>query len=215
MSGVEDITFNGTSGSVTVQLGFVAAKIELIVKDNRTNLTSGSNITITDENVVLLYAGKSGKFFGTEAEKTTQSEFYSGDVSYITSVGSNITESAALKDAVSAAFTANAGGDVFNHFYTFGNDGAIQPTILAMQSKRTINGNDEIIYYPIQFTADDAGQTIKPGNYYTVTLTLNGDVDAGGGGGVTNPDLPLIDSSVTVTITAASWTPVTFDKIFL
>lgn len=215
MSGVEDIIFNGTNGSVTVQLGFVAAKIELVVKDNRTNLTGGSNITITDENVVLLYAGKSGKFFGTEAEKTTQSEFYSGDVSYITIVDSNITESAALKDAVSTAFTANASGDVFNHFYTFGNDGATQPTILAIQSKRTINGNDEIIYYPIQFTADDAGQTIKPGNYYTVTLTLNGDVDAGGGGGVTNPDLPLIDSSVTVTITAASWTPVTFDKSFL
>lgn len=71
MSGTDDITFSGTDGSVTVQLGFVAAKIELIVKDNRTNLTGGT-IEITDENVVLLYAGKSGKFFGTTADKAAQ-----------------------------------------------------------------------------------------------------------------------------------------------
>lgn len=48
MSGTDDITFSGTNGSVTVQLGFVAAKIELIVKDNRTNLTGGT-IEIADE----------------------------------------------------------------------------------------------------------------------------------------------------------------------
>ena len=54
-------------------------KIELIVKDNRANLTgSGSgDISITDEKVVLLYAGKSGHFFGTAAEKVAQTAFYS------------------------------------------------------------------------------------------------------------------------------------------
>ena len=40
----------------------------------------------------------------------------------------------------------------------------LKPTILAIQSKRTVGGADETIYYPIQFTAADAGNTIEPGN---------------------------------------------------
>ena len=213
MSGTDDITFSGTDGSVTVQLGFVAAKIELIVKDNRTNLTGGT-IEITDENVVLLYAGKSGKFFGTTADKAAQTAFYSGDISYPDFQTGVATESAVLKDAVGAAFTANANGDVFNHFYTFGNDGTSKPTILAIQSKRTVGGADETIYYPIQFTVADAGNTIEPGNAYTVTLTLNGDVSAGGGGGTTNPEQPLVKSQITVTVTAATWLAKTVSKDF-
>lgn len=215
MSGTNNVAFNGgTDGSVTVQLGFVAAKIELIVKDNRTNLTGGT-IEIADENVVLLYAGKSGNFFGTEAEKTTQSAFYSGDVAYTGfSNGSSVTESTALKDAVSTTFTDNAGNTVFNHFYTFGNDGATNPTILAIQSKKTISNSNETIYYPVQFTTGDAGYTIEPGKHYTVTLTLNGDVNAGGGGGTTDPEQPLVSSQISVEVKAATWVPVSVSKDF-
>ena len=215
MSGTNNVAFNGTNGSVTVSLDFVAAKIELIVKDNRTNLTGGSgDITIADEKVVLLYAGKSGKFFGTTDEKVAQTAFYSGDVSYPGLNTGNVTASTALADVVSAAFTTNASGAVFNHFYTFGNNGATQPTILAIQSKRTINNSAETIYYPIQFSADDAGYTIEPGNRYIVTLTLRGDVNAGEGGGTSDPEQPLINSPISITVTAASWTPVTVDKTF-
>lgn len=119
-----------------------------------------------------------------------------------------------MADAVSTPFTVNASNAVFNHFYTFGNNGATQPTILAIQSKRTINNADETIYYPIQFSTDDAGYTIEPGKRYTVTLTLKGDVNAGEGGGTTDPEQPLINSPISITVTAASWTPVTVDKAF-
>lgn len=162
----------------------------------------------------MLYAGKSGKFFGTTADKAAQTAFYSGDVSYPDFQAGVATESAVLKDAVGATFTANANGDVFNHFYTFGNDGTSKPTILAIQSKRTVGGADETIYYPIQFTVADAGNTIEPGNAYTVTLTLNGDVSAGGGGGTTNPEQPLVKSQITVTVTAATWLAKTVSKDF-
>ena len=215
MSGTDDITFSGTDGSVTVQLGFVAAKIELIVKDNRTNLTGGSgDITIADEKVVLLYAGKSGKFFGTTDEKVAQTAFYSGDVSYPGFNAGNTTASTALADVVNPAFTTNTGGATYNHFYTFGNNGATQPTILAIQSKRTVGNDTKTIYYPIQFSADDAGYTIEPGNRYIVTLTLRGDVNAGEGSGTSDPEQSLITSSIGITVTAASWTPVTVDKTF-
>ena len=215
MSGTSNVSFNGTNGSVTVSLDFVAAKIELVVKDNRSNLTGGSgDITIADEKVVLLYAGKSGKFFGTTAEKVAQTAFYSGDASYPGFNSNIVTTSTALADVVSAAFTANTGGAVFNHFYTFGNNGATQPTILAIQSKKTVNGVAETIYYPIQFSAGDAGYTIEPGKHYTVTLTLRGDVNAGEGGGTTDPEQPLVNSSIRITVTAASWSPVTVNKTF-
>ena len=215
MSGTSNVSFNGTNGSVTVPLDFVAAKIELIVKDNRTNLTGGSgDITIADEKVVLLYAGKSGKFFGTTDEKVAQTAFYSGDVSYPGFNAGNTTASTALADVVNPAFTTNTGGATYNHFYTFGNNGATQPTILAIQSKRTINNADETIYYPIQFSTDDAGYTIEPGKRYTVTLTLKGDVNAGEGGGTTDPEQPLVNSTIRITVTAASWIPVTVNKAF-
>lgn len=210
MSGTSNVTFSGTSGSVTVPLSFVAAKIELIVKDNRSNLTGSGSITIADEKVVLLYAGKSGKFFGTTDEKVAQTAFYSGDASYPGFNSNIVTTSTALADNVSG-FSANV---VFNHFYTFGNNGATQPTILAIQSKKTVNGVAETIYYPIQFSTGDAGYTIEPGKHYTVTLTLRGDVNAGEGGGTTDPEQPLVNSSIRITVTAASWSPVTVNKTF-
>ena len=213
MSGTSNVTFSGTSGSVTVPLSFVAAKIELIVKDNRSNLTGSGSITIADEKVVLLYAGKSGKFFGTTAEKVVQTAFYSGDASYPGFNSNMVTTSTALADPVSG-FSPNTANVVFNHFYTFGNNGATQPTILAIQSKKTINGVAETIYYPIQFSTGDAGYTIEPGKHYTVTLTLRGDVNAGEGGGTTDPEQPLVNSSIRITVTAASWSPVTVNKTF-
>ena len=206
VSGVEDVTFVGTSATVAVELKFVAAKIELVVKDNRKNM-SGGTITIADKEVVLLYAGKSGHFFGTDDEKVAQSTFYAGDISYFppSSIPTNITLSTALSDAVGAPFTDNTSGTVFNHFYTFGNNGATQPTILAIKSTKTVNGTESTIYYPIHFTGADATHTIVPGKYYQVVVTLNGDVAAGQGGGTTNPEVPVVTSSVQVTVTPANW----------
>ena len=161
----------------------------------------------------MLYAGKSGRFFGTTAEKVAQTAFYSGDASYPGFNSNMVTTSTALADNVSG-FSANTAGVVFNHFYTFGNNGATQPTILAIQSKKTVNGVAETIYYPIQFSTGDAGYTIEPGKHYTVTLTLRGDVNAGEGGGTTDPEQPLVNSSIRITVTAASWSPVTVNKTF-
>jgi hypothetical protein len=211
MSGVNDVAFNGTTGTTTVTLSYVAAKIQLIVKDNRTNMSTGT-IQIEDKEVVLLFAGKSGKFFGTQ--KSVQTDFYTADDSYNNPFKTNVTKSTALSDAVTVPFAPNAGGTVFNHFYTFGNDGTTQPTILAIKSTKTVNSTPSTIYYPVHFTTADAGETIEPGKSYTVTVTLNGDVEAGAGGGTTDPEAPVISSSIEVTVTAAQWDPVTVSKEF-
>lgn len=215
MSGESEVKFNGgTNAQVTVSLSFVAAKIQLIVKDNRKNMTGGT-ITITDNAVVLLFAGQKGRFFGSAAEKVTQNEFYTGFNQYTGAFDSGVTTSTALSDAVNQGdFTTNAGSTVFNHFYTFGNDGTTQPTILAIKSTKTVGGTSSPIFYPILFTNTDAKETIEPGKSYTVTVTLNGDVAAGGGGGTTDPEEPVVSSSIDVTVTAAQWDPVTVSKEF-
>lgn len=211
MSGAEDVTFNGATGTTTVTLSYVAAKIQLIVKDNRKNMSTGT-IQIEDKEVVLLFAGKSGKFFGTQ--KSVQTDFYTADDSYNNPFKTNVTKSTALSDQVTTPFAPNAGNTVFNHFYTFGNDGTTQPTILAIKSTKTVNSTPSTIYYPVHFTTADAGHTIEPGKSYTVTVTLNGDVAAGAGGGTTDPEEPVVSSSIEVTVTAAQWDPVTVSKEF-
>lgn len=211
MSGANDVTFNGTNGTAAVSLSYVAAKIQLIVKDNRTNM-SGGTIQIEDKEVVLLFAGKSGKFFGTQ--KSAQTHFYTGDNTYNTPFDTNVTTSTALSDQVTTPFTDNTGDAVFNHFYTFGNDGTTQPTILAIKSTKTVGGTSSPIFYPILFTNTDARHTIEPGKSYTVTVTLNGDVAAGGGGGTTDPEEPVVSSSIEVTVTAAQWVTQPVSKEF-
>lgn len=213
MSGENDVTFNSTTGTAAVSLSFVAAKIQLIVKDNRTGM-SGGTIQIEDKEVVLLFAGKSGKFFGNPAEKSVQTHFYTGHDGYNGAFNTNVTKSTALSDQVTTPFTDNAGNTVFNHFYTFGNDGTTQPTILAIKSTKTVNSTPSTIYYPVHFTAADAKETIEPGKSYTVTVTLNGDVEAGGGGGTTDPEEPVVSSSIDVTVTAAQWVTQPVDKEF-
>lgn len=173
---------------------------------------SGGTIQITDDEVVLLFAGKSGKFFGTQ--KSVQTHFYTGDDSYNNPFKTNVTKSTALSDQVTTPFTDNAGGTVFNHFYTFGNDGTTQPTILAIKSTKTVGGTSSPIFYPILFTKTDAKETIEPGKSYTVTVTLNGDVEAGAGGGTTDPEAPVISSSIEVTVTAAQWVTQSVSKEF-
>ena len=212
MSGESEVKFNGgTNAQVAVSLSFVAAKIQLIVKDNRTGM-SGGTIQIEDKEVVLLFAGQSGKFFGTQ--KSVQTHFYTGDDSYNGAFKTNVTKSTALSDQVTTPFTDNTGNTVFNHFYTFGNDGTTQPTILAIKSTKTVNSAASTIYYPVHFTTADAKETIEPGKSYTVTVTLNGDVETGAGGGTTDPEAPVISSSIEVTVTAAQWVTQPVDKVF-
>ena len=213
LSGMKAVEFTGNKGTAAVELRFVAAKIELIVKDKRTNKDNGT-IQIQDEAVVLLFAGKEAKFFGDATENSNQNAFYTGDRGYPNYSDTEVTVSTALSDG-SPAFGENPDDNVNNHFYTFGNNGKVQQTILAIKSTKTVtDGGSSTIYYPIQFTTDDAGHTIEPGNSYTVTVTLNGDVEAGQGGGTTDPEAPVIKSDIVVTVTSAKWDAVPISKDF-
>lgn len=224
MSGVGDVVFPAetpTVGTAVVTISFVASKIELFVKDSRTNNdpavnTAAGSVSIKDDEVVLLFAGKNGKFFETAiGDRATQTSFYTGDNSYTDPFNRNVTLSSVFSDNISASpFDKNA-LKVVNHFYTFANNGATQATILAIKSTRTEVGvGTSTIYYPIHFVAADAKHTIVPGTHYKVNIVLKGDVNKGGGGGTIDPETPWTSAEIEVTIQPADWLTETIDKEF-
>ena len=238
MVGKENVDWTDAElGKATVALSFVAAKVEFVV-----DLTALTNTTdncgyIDIKDVVLLYAGREAKFFGTAAQQATQAKWYSGDVSYpnidVPEDGVNMVQ----KDFLVQSVTFNGGGamtTVNPHFYTFPNDGAAKPTILALRGTRNEKDEDgdmveKTYYWPIQFSAADAQSTLEAGKSYTVTIKLKGDTtyqgdgdgspDSGNGGGnsggTEDPETEIVPADVEVSITPAAWVPVpTIEKGF-
>lgn len=212
MEGTGTVTFTENTGTVTgkaeVKLSFLAAKVTVIVDDRRIGNDSGGAIYIKNDSIVLLNAGGDAKFFA--ADKTTQTNFFNGITSYLDP--SNKVGASFLREP----YAANG-----VHFYAFGNASSTQPTILAIQATRTEkNGGASTVYYPIAFSKLDAGaikpeaSTFAPGYSYEITLTLTGNVAAGGGNGTVDPEQPLVSGDVTVTIEQAKWNPVTVGKEF-
>ncbi|KKB49805.1 hypothetical protein HMPREF1212_02964 [Parabacteroides sp. HGS0025] len=208
-----------STASVSVNLAFVAARIDVVVMDKRRNNTPGvGSVSIADNSVALLFAGADGKFFAESAEKVTQSNFFSG---IATATTTGVAQADVLNDTVEQPFATS--GEVEYHFYTFGYNGdhdfgggLIRPTILTIASTRTnADGTEDLIYYPVHFNASDAGMTIEPGKKYTVTLTLTGNVNNGGGSGGTTPpeDLPK-SAEITITVNAATWEAKIINKEF-
>lgn len=212
MEGTGDVTFTENTGTVTgkadVKLSFLAAKVTVTVVDQRTENVSGGAIHIENDSIVLLNAGGDAKFFDTD--KTTQTNFFNGVTSYLDP-----------SNKVGASFLREPYAESGVHFYAFGNASSTQPTILAIKATRTeLNGGVSTVYYPIAFSTLDAGaidpdaSTFAPGYSYEITLTLTGNVAAGGGNGTVDPEQPLVSGDVTVTISKAEWVVKSINKEF-
>lgn len=208
MEGTGNVTFTKNTGAATVTLKFLAAKVTVIVDDQRTGNTPTGAIYIENDSIVLLNAGGDAKFFDTD--KTTQTNFFNGVTSYLDP-----------SNKVGASFLREPYAESGVHFYAFGNASSTQPTILAIKATRTEkNVGTSTVYYPIAFSTLDAGaikpeaSTFAPGYSYEITLTLTGNVAAGGGNGTVDPEQPLVSGDVTVTIEQAKWNPVDINKEF-
>lgn len=68
-----------------------------------------------------------------------------------------------------------------------------------------LGGSDAFLYFPVHFdTADTGFQTFENGKRYIMTINLNGNAAIGGGGG-TDPEIPVTSAFVTVEVTPAQW----------
>lgn len=117
------------------------------------------------------------------------------------------------------------------HWYTFANTGVADlgnhPTALVVEvlwrevkADATTNPvTDEKIstkYFTVYFGGGDRAE-LEAGKAYNIKLALNGNFKptnqgGSGGGGTDQPDKPTVESSVEVTVTTASWTPVIINK---
>ena len=210
MHGFDDkIDWDVTKGKAAVVLGFSSARIEIVVKDARSNV----DYTFSDNTINLMFAGKGANFFADN--QATQTEFYSGKTTTIPS----IVSTALLHSNVT--FGDNTNTAVSHHFYTFGNNSGYdidkRPTILNLSSLRTPNsgGVATTLSYPVHFSEDDKGtddavfSTIEAGKKYTVTITLTSEAI-----GTPDPEFPVTDAGVEVTVTTKAWVAVTMDKEF-
>lgn len=217
------------TATVDVPLSFPLSKISLKVKDNRINITTdpvnvdGENkVSIIDNKVVIINAGQLVKFFTADGglDQAIQTNYYSGRViaNPFTSYFSNDATSTIWRTGNNNVDTPSTNTDVTHHFYTAANNANDNATILAIEStKVSWNGTSQVtqtVYYPVHFTNEDATSTLLPGKSYTVNMTLNGDVNGGGGGGVIDPLEPVLPGTITVTITVAEWEAVGIDKEF-
>ena len=207
----------GDERTVAVMLAFSAAKINVVVTDAR----SGNEMyDYTDTKVVVLQAGGKTSFFG---DNSPQSLFYTGATSGDYLNPATATTFAPLAEIAAANKDNDATGDY--HFYVFGNEinaydvAGKTPTIIAVSSLRKLKGGlgePERIYYPVHFSTLETVNTtsgtwgpVKAGTHYTINIKLSKDAD-----GSVDPEIPVVSSSVIVTVTAATWKTVTADKEF-
>ena len=97
----------------------------------------------------------------------------------------------------------------FSHtFYVF--PSSEKDLIVAVKSTFK-EGNEtfagEARYYPVHFNTADVGNvSLENGKRYILSINLNGDANDGtGGGGTDNPDIPVTNSELTISLTPASW----------
>ena len=207
----------GDTRTVAVTLAFSAAKINVVVTDAR----SGNEMyDYTDTKVVVLQAGGKTSFFG---DNSTQSLFYTGATSGDYLNPATATTFAPLSEIAATDAKNDATGAY--HFYVFGNEidaysiAEKTPTIIAVSSMKKLKsglGKAERIYYPVHFStlesvtnASGTWGPVKAGTHYTINIKLSKDADGG-----VDPEVPVVSSSVEVTVTTASWNTVTADKEF-
>ena len=215
MHGSGKIVFStdGTTGQVEVPVKFSSAKIQVTVIDNR---QTTDVYTYSDHRVSVLQAGAHANFFSTSP--SMQTDFYTGDRSY-----NDPAKGVRLDALTHNVATFDTSNDKF-HFYTFGNNingydnPEKTPTILTLSSlRKAVAGGDGTgirKYYPIHFSTHESMtsgtlSSIEPGNKYDITITLKDD-----GNGTVDPELPVIASSIDVTVKTTPWITVTAGKEF-
>lgn len=222
MSGNNDAAFTPVDGgnvTTTVTLKYVGAKVRI------TSVTVDPSVSgLTLANVIMLNAGGATSFIPADGKislipsfvPTAPVSFYTSGVAMTTFtnkptiVGRNNEYSYALTGDFSITTGKNQ-----QYFYVFENDGATgtfegQPTIITLKAMDS-EFND--VYYSVFFKSDTDGalgydnQIIERGKSYDVAMTIKKV-------GNSDPTIPLLKTTVEVTITPAKWDTKIINKIY-
>lgn len=235
MSGeVAGLDFTGAAPhTAAVSLNYIGAKIILRSVTRGATSQGTYNTHFNLQNIILNNVNTAAYFF--------KGDQVGGRDSYISAITTGSVRPAVTKSMATgmtggatevadyimawspAAFAPNAVENNIGYWYVFENDDATSPTTLLIKYGWKENNSDPTfteMYFPVRFVVGD-GAVIEPGKAYAVDLTLNGDFrskdDGGGsgGGGTTDPDTPVVNVDVTVTVTPVAWdTSTSIDKPF-
>lgn len=229
MSGENDAAFTpikGESVPITVTLKYVAAKVRI------TSVTVDAGLTLTQSEVTVLNGGAVTKLIPADEPATSLiPTFTPGDSDPFYVSGADMTNfqfkpeiykpNLNYKYALmgSGADKVIGVGKNQHYFYVFENDGETfknttdpkhgQPTIVSLKCLHSLDA----VYYSIFFKADPNGtlgydnMVIERGKSYDIAMTIKklGNAD---------PTIPLLKTTVEVTITPAKWDPVTINKVY-
>lgn len=229
MSGKNDAAFipvKGESVPISVTLKYIAAKVRI------TSVTVEGGLTLTQSEVTVLNGGAATKLIPADEPATSliptftpsdSDPFYVSGADmkdfqfkpdiYKPNLNYKYTLTGSGSDKVIAA------GKNQHYFYVFENDGEAfknttdpkngQPTIVSLKCLHSLDA----VYYSIFFKADPDGilgydnMVIERGKSYDIAMTIKklGNAD---------PTIPLLKTTIEVTITPAKWETVTIDKVY-
>ena len=226
----------GTINNIGVNLGYIGAKIILRSVTRGAGSQGIYNTDFNLQNVYLNNVNTSAYFFAEGGSHLAEIQTQGSQRPAITKTlatgmpagGSGTVVTGFAQVFSPAAFAPEAQENNVGYWFVFENDEVLAgtPTTLLIHYGWKKNKGDQTftdMYFPVRFAAGDAfvSGTIEPGYAYAVDITLNGnfksldDGGSGGGGGTDDPDVPVVTTDVTVTVTPVKWNEtVSVDKPF-
>lgn len=227
MSGEGEVTqltpgspgISGTA-SADVSLNFIGSKIILskITRGTHSQGDYGTGADFVINNASMTHVNTEAYYM---VDNNSYVEAMTGTIlrdrilpQYVTGMPNNPEGETTVSDFIQPITTVSFDPDdvISNiaYWYVFENPtGATKHTTLQIEYECYKDANDDSrtkMYFPILFGGGDKNP-IKPGQAYEVNITLNGNFSPGGGGGTDTPDVPLVPTDVTVTVTPTDWSP--------
>lgn len=215
---------SGTNYTASITLGFISSKLILSQLKRGAGSQGDYGTDFTIEAAILNNIQTSASYVATGGS------YIPAALSWATGLtSSSITDKVAdFNNAITIGtnqatdFDPNKVVDLNYHWYVFENNDGSQPTTLLLSYKwKQGDGSMKEMYFPVTLK-EGAGfeGKLEPGKAYAITMTLSGDfrteTDGGGsgGGGTEDPDKPVTNGSVTITVTPTAWNTTPVDKEF-
>lgn len=215
---------SGTTYTASITLGFISSKLILktLTRGNSSQGAYGTDFTI--EAAILNNVQTSASYVATGDSYIPATLSWASGLStthdtQVVDFNNIIT----IGTSQAADFSAGTSVDLNYHWYVFENNDGSKPTTLLLHYKWKQKDQQALkdMYFPVTLKAGAGFEgKLEPGKAYAITMTLNGDfrteTDGGGsgGGGTEDPDKPVTNGSVTVTVTPTAWNTTSVDKEF-
>lgn len=218
---------SGTTYTASITLGFISTKLILHQLKRGAGSQGDYGTDFTIEGAILNNVQTSAHYVATSGS------YIPGTLTWATGLTSSSIADKGVADfkhditigtSQSTDFDANKVVDLNYHWYVFENTQDDKPTTLLLHYKWKAKSTDTTMkdmYFPVTLKAGQGFDgKLEPGKAYSITMTLSGDfrteTDGGGsgGGGTEDPDKPVTNGSITVTVTPTAWNTATVDKEF-